>query len=424
MLYLAAGDNKSVLTDTDMRSGLESALSKLGTRKHVLALPPDFTRFHSRAGKLTEWVWEHFKESLTDIMPATGTHVAMTENEIRRMFGRTPQNLFRAHDWRNDVVTVGTVPAEFIREVSEGALDFSWPAQVNKLLTGGGHDLILSIGQVVPHEVVGMANFNKNIFVGTGGKEGIDKSHYLGAVYGMERMMGRADTPVRRVLNYASAHFTRDLPIVYVLTVVGREPDGNLAVKGLFIGDDEECFEAAARLSLEVNFTMVDKPLKKVVVYLDPDEFKSTWLGDKSIYRTRMAIADGGELIVLAPGVKHFGEDPLIDGLIRKYGYVGTERILELTAKNSDLAGSLSAAAHLIHGSTEGRFTVTYCTGGLTGSEVEQVNYRYAELAAMEKLYDPKKLTDGYHRMPDGEEIFYISNPAVGLWASRDRFNT
>ena len=125
--------------------------------------------------------------------------------------------------------------------------------------------------------------------------EGINKSHFLGAVYGMERIMGRVDTPVRKVLNYASEHFAKDMPIVYVQTVVCSTPDGPVT-RGLFIGDDEECFRQAAELSLKVNFQMLDKPLKKVVVYLDPHEYKSTWLGNKSIYRTRMAMADGGEL--------------------------------------------------------------------------------------------------------------------------------
>jgi nickel-dependent lactate racemase len=156
------------------------------------------------------------------------------------------------------VVTLGEVPAEFVKQASEGKVDYAWPAQVNKLLAEGGHDLILSIGQIVPHEVIGMANYNKNIFVGTGGAEGINKSHFLGAAYGMERIMGRANNPVRSVLNYASDHFANHLPIVYVLTVIGKGGDGGLAVKGLFIGDDAECFEAAAELSLQVNFEMLD----------------------------------------------------------------------------------------------------------------------------------------------------------------------
>jgi nickel-dependent lactate racemase len=346
----------------------------------------------------------------------------MSAGEISKMFGKTPPSLFREHKWRTDIVTLGEVPAEYLKEVSEGRVDYPWPAQVNKLLVEGGYDLILSIGQVVPHEVIGMANYNKNIFVGTGGVEGINKSHFLGAAYGMERIMGRASNPVRKVMNYASDHFAQDLPIVYVHTVVGKGEDGQLKIRGLFIGDDAEGFEQAAALSLKANFTMVEKPLKKVVVFLDPEEFKSTWLGNKSIYRTRMAIADGGELIVLAPGLKEFGEDKQIDKLIRKYGYRTTPEVLQFTSDNEDLRKNLSAAAHLIHGSSENRFSITYCPGNLSREEIESVNFGYADLEEMLKKYNPDKLKDGINLLPNGEEIFFISNPALGLWASSDRF--
>jgi nickel-dependent lactate racemase len=284
--------------------------------------------------------------------------------------------------------------------------------------------LILSIGQVVPHEVVGMANYNKNIFVGTGGQEGINKSHFVGAAFGMERMMGRADTPVRRILNYASEHFAKHLPIVYVHTVVGRGKNGKLVVRGLYVSDDASGFEKAAALSLKVNFEMLAKPLKKVVVDLDPAEFKSTWLGNKAVYRTRMAMADDGELIILAPGLGEFGEDREIDRLIRKYGYRGTPATLAATRANPELQNNLSAAAHLIHGSSEGRFSITYCPGHLTRKQIEGVNFKYADLKTMTKRYNPKKLKDGWNTLPDGERIFYISNPALGLWACRSRFES
>jgi nickel-dependent lactate racemase len=423
MIYYQKGSAADELSAEALSAGLYEALAKIGTKNKVLAIPPDFTRFYSFAGPLTEMVWQYYGKALHDVLPALGTHTAMTEEQIDKMFGKIPRNLFRNHDWRNDVVTLGEVPAEFVKQASEGKVDYAWPAQVNKLLAEGGHDLILSIGQIVPHEVIGMANYNKNIFVGTGGAEGINKSHFLGAAYGMERIMGRANNPVRSVLNYASDHFANHLPIVYVLTVIGKGGDGGLAVKGLFIGDDAECFEAAAELSLQVNFEMLDKPLKKVVVYLEPQEFKSTWLGNKSIYRTRMAIADGGELIVLAPGLKEFGEDAEIDRLIRKYGYLTTPEILQLTKENEDLQNNLSAAAHLIHGSSENRFKITYCPGSLSREEIENVNFNYADLDEMLQKYNPHELKDGLNTMPDGEEIFYISNPALGLWAYKDRFS-
>jgi nickel-dependent lactate racemase len=319
------------------------------------------------------------------------------------------------------VVTIGNAPGEFVSEITEGALNYSWPAQLNKLVFNGGHDLILSVGQVVPHEVTGMANFNKNLFVGTGGREGIDKSHFVGAVYGMERLMGKVDTPVRKLLNYASKNFLNHLPVIYVLTVIGHNENHDLVMRGLYIGDDEEVFRRAAGLSIKVNFTLVEKPLRKTVVYMDPSEFKSTWVANKSIYRTRMAMADEGELIVLAPAVREFGEDKGIDRLVRKYGYKGTPATLHAVSKNEELQQNLSAAAHLIHGSSEGRFSITYCPGQLSREEIESVGFNYHDLSDMQKKYNPLKLRDGFNIMPDGEEIFYISNPALGLWTSPER---
>lgn len=421
MLLYSKGHKNERLTSDDLSRGLNEAFGKLGKRDKVLAIPPDFTRYHSFAGQLTEMAWQYYGKQMTDILPALGTHSPMSRQQILKMFGKIPLDLFRVHNWRNDIITLGNVPAEFVKEQTDGLVDFSWPAQVNKLLVNGGFDLILSIGQVVPHEVIGMANYNKNLFVGTGGAEGINKSHFIGAVYGMERIMGRAENPVRNILNYATDKFAKQWTVIYVLTVVNKDANGNLGVCGLFIGDDKECFLKAAELSLQVNFEILEKPLKKVVVYLDPEEFKSTWLGNKSIYRTRMAIADAGELIVLAPGLCEFGEDRQIDALIRKYGYLTTPEILELTRRNDDLKNNLSAAAHLIHGSSEGRFKITYCPGHLTEQEMRNVNFNYASLPEMMGKYNPQALNDGYN-MVDGEEIFFISNPALGLWAHKDRF--
>lgn len=426
MIYFEIGSPTTSLSDNDLKAGLFEALNKIGKKDKVLAIPPDYTRLPSKAGVLTAFSYQYYNEKMTDILPALGTHTPMTDHQIEHMFPGVPRELFRVHDWRNDVVTLGEVPGSYIEEVSEGKVNFSWPAQVNKLLVEGGFDLILSLGQVVPHEVVGMANYNKNILVGTGGVEGINKSHYIGAAYGMERMMGRADTPVRKVFNYASDHFIGHLPILYVQTVVGVDQNGKLVTRGLFIGDDFEVFTKAAALSLKVNFDMVEKPLKKVVVWLDPTEFKSTWLGNKSIYRTRMAMADGGELIVLAPALIEFGEDKQIDVLIRKYGYFGTPATLKAVEENDDLKANLGAAAHLIHGSSEGRFSITYCPGkskeNLTRQEIESVGFNYADIDEISKKYNPEKLKNGLNIMPDGEEIFYISNPALGLWAHPDRF--
>lgn len=421
MLYFEHGGENIVLSDAQLQAGLAEALDRLGERKKVLAIPPDITRLHSRGGQLTQYLFDYYGEALTDIMPALGTHAPMTEAEITKMFPGVPHGLFREHKWRSDLTTLGTVPGSYMAEISGGKLDYEWPAQVNSLLAEGGFDLIFSPGQVVPHEVIGMANHSKNIFIGVGGSGGIHKSHFLGAVHGMERIMGRADTPVRAVLDYAAEHFAGDLPILYALTVLGPDERGDLVVRGLFIGDGRECFEKAAELAKKVNFTMVEKPIDKCVVYLDPEEFRSTWLGNKAVYRTRMAMADGGELIVMGPGVKEFGEDGEIDTLIRKYGYHGTPATLAAAKDNQDLGANLSAAAHLIHGSSEGRFRITYAPGHLSREEVEGAGFGYAEVDSLLKKYDPSVLKTGWNTV-DGEEVFFVSNPALGLWAHADRF--
>ena len=418
-LYCAQGSIDADLTP-HLRELFTEALGKLGPRRSVLAVPPDQSREHSRAGELTSYTFEHYGDRLKAVLPAIGTHTPMRPDRIAHMFAGVPQELFRVHNWRTDVETLGEIPAAYIREQSEGRLDYAWPAQVNRLISQGGFDLILSIGQVVPHEVIGMANYTKNILIGTGGREGINRSHYLGAVYGMERIMGRAQNPVRNVINCASDRFLRSLPIVYVLTVIGRKLEGGLAVRGLFIGDDSECFLRAAELSLKVNFEMVDEPIKKAVVYLDGDEFHSTWIGNKAVYRTRMALADNAELIILAPGVREFGEDKGIDALIRKYGYRGTPATLKAVKENPDLAADLSAAAHLIHGSSEGRFKITWCPAHLSQSEIEGAGYAYGDLSSMLRRFNPEKLQHGFNQA-GGETIFFVANPGLGLWAHRSR---
>ncbi|MDT8391172.1 MAG: lactate racemase domain-containing protein [Lentisphaeria bacterium] len=393
--------------------------------RRVLLLPPDITRMNSDAGPITAYLYARLSPSAdVDIMPTLGTHMPMTDHELRVMFGDTiPLSAFKVHDWRHDIECLGEVPGELLSEWSEGKLDFSVKVEVNTILRSG-YDRLVSIGQVVPHEVVGLANYTKNICVGAGGFDIINKSHFLGAVHGMERIMGQMDTPVRKLFNYAVSEFMGDLPIRYILTVMAKdESSGVFGMKGLFIGDGDDVFENAAVLSQNVNIIQLDEPLRKVVVYLDPEEFKTTWLGNKAVYRTRMAMADNGELIVLAPGLKQFGEDLGVDTLIRRHGYRGTEATLRAVKDDPELAASLGAAAHLVHGSSEGRFTITYCPGdGMDLDTVRSVGYEAAPLADMTKKYNPETLKDGFNTLADGEVIFFISNPALGLWGLKENF--
>jgi nickel-dependent lactate racemase len=415
-IYFETGSETASLTSDDLRAALTETFDAIGTPEKALLLPPDHTRLFSRAGEITALCHELLGDRIADIMPALGTHSPMKPNQLSHMFPGVPLELFRPHRWRDDVVTLGTVPQSYVAEVTGGLYEKPWKAQVNQLLRDGGHDLIFSIGQVVPHEVIGMANYNKNIFVGTGGAEGINESHYLSAVYGIEQTLGRANTPLRQILNYAQDEFCGGMPLLYALTVIEQLDDGTLHTRGLFIGDDHDTFFKAAELARKVNITDLQKPPQHVVAYLDPSEFKSTWLGNKAIYRTRLAIATGGRLTILAPAVEEFGEDPEIDRLIRRYGYRTKEEIVGLVAKHEDLAANPSAAAHLVHGSPENRFEVVYAAGKLTPDEIRSVGYTPGNVDELMKRYDVTKLHDGWHTDVDGSEFYFLQNPALGLW--------
>ncbi|MBQ6196919.1 MAG: DUF2088 domain-containing protein [Lachnospiraceae bacterium] len=411
------------LSREEIRRALLQALEGRSV-KRALIVPPDFTRFHSGAGFITNVYYHALTErgAAVDILPALGTHVPVSEKQREIMFGDIPAARFFVHDWRHDVVRLGEVPAEYVGEITEGLWQDPVSVEVNRRIMDEGYDLIISPGQVVPHEVIGMSNHAKNIFVGTGGSDMINKSHMIGAVYGMERMMGRDHTPVRKLFDYGAQHFLKDRPILWVLTVT-TAPGGRIRMHGLFIGEGRECLSEAAKLAQEKNIDFVEHGVKKCVVWLDPSEFQSTWLGNKAIYRTRMMMADGGELIILAPGVERFGEDEEVDRLIRKYGYRG--RLATLAAfqdpAGEDLRANMGAAAHLIHGSSDGRFTVTYAVKKITRQEIESAGFASADYEEMVKRYDPARLKYGYNTV-GGEEIFYIPNPALGLWIDRKRF--
>ncbi len=411
------------LTDDELRAALEQSLQGRNLRR-VLIIPPDFTRFHSQAGKITNLYYHLLKARgvLVDILPALGTHAPVTKEQWQLMYGDIPYECMMIHDWRRDVLRLGEVPAEYVKQVTEGLWQEPVDVEINRRIMDPAYDLIISPGQVVPHEVVGMANHAKNLFVGVGGNGMINSSHMIGAVYGMERMMGREQTPVRKIFDYGMEHFLKDRPILFVLTVC-TAPEGESVLHGLFLGEGRSCLTAAARLAQQKNIDFVPHSIQKCVVYLDPTEFHSTWLGNKSIYRTRMAIADGGELIILAPGVTTFGEDAQCDTLIRKYGYRGRENILKAfqDPENQDLRTNMGAAAHLIHGSSDGRFSITYAVQNISQEEIRSVGFEAASYDAMRQKYDPSLLRPGPN-VVNGEEIYFIPNPALGLWIDQTRF--
>ena len=412
------------LSDAEIEKALLQSLAGREL-KSVLILPPDFTRFHSGAGRITNIYYHALTQRgvQVDIMPALGTHAPVSRRQWEIMFGDIPYDAMLVHDWRHDVVRLGEIPADYLEEITEGLWREPVGVEINRRVMDERYDLIISPGQVVPHEVIGMSNHAKNLFVGVGGSEMINKSHMVGAVYGLERMMGRDNTPVRKLFDYGMEHFLQKRPILFVLTVT-TAPEGKIRTHGLFLGEGRQCLTEAVKLAQQTNIDFVPHGLKKCVVYLDPEEFQSTWLGNKAVYRTRMAMADGGELLVLAPGVKHFGEDAQIDALIRKYGYRGRLHTLAEFEKpeNTDLRANMGAAAHLIHGSSDGRFTITYAVKNISRAEIEGVGFVAADYDEQAKRYDPHALRYGFNILPDGEEVFFIPNPALGLWIDRERF--
>ena len=426
-IYVAEGGPRAVITDAQVTEMVRQVLDNVTDRSRMLVIPPDMTRSHSGAGPITEALHREAGAELFHVLPALGTHEPMSPEQIRTMYGsEIPLEAFKVHDFRHGVELLGHIPAEYVHSVSEGVLqpiipDYDIPIQISERIVNGGYTSLISVGQVVPHEVMGMANGVKNILVGTAGPETINKSHFIGAAYGMERMMGHSDTPGRRVLNRAHEEFLVPFGIVYILTVIGTDESGEMVMRGFFAGDDLATFERAAALSRQVNIRLLETPLAKAVVYVDPSEFKSTWLSNKSIYRTRMAMADDGELLVLAPGVEKFGEDAAIDALIRKYGYHGTPATLDAVKNHADIRENLSAAAHLIHGSSEGRFRITYATDPerLTKEEVRGVGFEWMHINEALEQYPIETMREGFN-----DDLYFVRDPALGLWALKEQFET
>jgi len=416
-------DRKQVNSLVDRMLDEARSRKKIDFRR-VLLLPPDLTRMHSGAGWITEAIYNRLPQTCdTHVIPTLGQHVPHTPEENRTMFGSIPENRIHAHDYRNGVVPVGTVPAEVMAQKSNGKVKFELPIDLNTMLMREKWDLIINVGHVVPHEVLGFANHNKNYFIGLGGKRSLCASHIAAAYYGIENNLGRYITPLRACFNWAQEKFLGHLPDVFLQIVLARDKANRLVQTGIYVGDDLDTYLNAARASRQQNVTLFDEPIKKVIAVMQADEFRSTWVANKAIYRTRMVMADGGELLIIAPGLERFGEQPEIEAIIKKYGYCGTKKTLELYQTEPDLQDFANGAAHLCNGSSEGRFTIRYAPGKLTRQQIEGVNFQYADLNETLKEYPPDRMKEGWNTMPDGEKVYFISTPSAGLWSTKSRMS-
>ncbi|MBC8574942.1 lactate racemase domain-containing protein [Yanshouia hominis] len=390
--------------------------------RNVLLIPPDITRSHSGAGLLTSLYYKELTKGgcRVKVLPALGTHCRMTEAELRRMFGDIPMEAYLVHDFRRSITEIGTVPGSYLAEISEGLFTEKVSVAINRELLNREYDAILSIGQVIPHEIAGMANYTKNIVVGCGGGEMINVSHFLGVFYGLERLLGVDQNPVRLLFDYVQENLLKEIPFLFVQTVMAQI-DGRDVYKGVFIGEGREPYNRAVELSQRVNFNHVERPIRKCVVWMDPDSYHSTWVTNKAIYRTELAVQQDGEIIIIAPGVCMFGENDLADGAIRKYGYLSREKVLELRRTDRFLQENLSLAGHLIHGVPGRGIRVTYCTNKLTREEIEHAGFRYMTVDEALAAYPCRQWENGWHTLPSGEEVYFVANAALGMWRCEEQ---
>src|SRR5689334_10576507 len=227
-----------------MRLTVNEARSRICQNpKRVLLLPPDITRMHSGTGRLTEILYKLLAdEADVHVIPTLGQHVPHTPEENRQMFGSIPNERIHAHDWRGGSVHVGELSARFVDETTQGAADWAMPIVLNKMLMEEKWDLIINVGHVVPHEVLGFANHNKNYFIGLGGKDTICAAHLASATYGIESNLGTLVTPTRACFNWAEDKFLGHLPDVYLQVVMQRDPANKLVHSGVYVGDDLETY--------------------------------------------------------------------------------------------------------------------------------------------------------------------------------------
>lgn len=406
--------------------------ASLTAGRRVLLVPPDQTRAPSRAGDLTWRLRDGLQQRGCNVgvLPALGTHRAMEERDAELLFGgHLDADQLLVHDWRHGVTDIGRIHRDEVAAISGALLhDEVVVATASTLLQDW--DLVVSLGQVLPHEVIGMGGYTKNLIVGLGGESLIGASHLLGALVGIETIIGEIATPVRDLVDTAfDRMLAHRINVLFVLTVVEPTEQGDrlravLTGRGGTGCTGAAAFADAAALARQCNVTTADVPWARASCWLDANEFRSTWLGNKAIYRTRRALATGAELIVLAPGVEQFGEDPEIDKLIRRHGYRGTAAALAAADDDPELRASPATTAHLIHGSSEGRFSITYCTdpaaGGLTPEELEAVGYGWRPLAEELKRLGVNGTTPtGPAVDRSGQPFEHVAQPALGLWVAK-----
>jgi lactate racemase len=346
------GSASSVLNAQDFRDIAEQALETVSADAKVLAVIPDTSRDDS-----THVLFPIIDEILRskgvqrfDALVAQGTHPPISESEKLEKIGlESFAGRIFDHEWDNpdQLTQIGRLDADVAAKASGGAFAQSIDLTINKLILD--YDLILILGATVPHEVAGFSGGAKYFFPGISGAELTNATHWIGALAGIEKIIGRIETPTRHLIEQAADHITAE--IINFSSSVSRNPDDQLVTHALFAGDLRLSFRRAAKISREINVKFIDRKYKRVIAVLDK-HYTDLWTGGKASYKLGGVIEDGGELVIYAPHLTKISETH--GAAIEKFGYAPIEQVKEWADGSHELQKNLCVAAHLAHVSYSG----------------------------------------------------------------------
>lgn len=372
----------------DLSRIVHQALDDVRHGERVLAIIPDKTRddnTHVLFPLVAEFLAQRDVASF-DALVAQGTHPPMSrEQKLSKIGLENFSGRLFDHRWDEpeELIVLGELSASTVKELTGGLIEQAVPVSINKLLAPGVYDTVLVFGATVPHEVAGFAGGAKYFFPGVAGPELTHTTHWLGALAEIENIIGRVETPTRRLIEAAA-----DLIAARVISfnsVVSRKADGELVTYGLFTGDIKEAFRRAAEVSKQVHIRYTGRKYKTVVALLDP-HYDEMWVGGKASYKLGAVIEDGGELIIYAPHLTKLSETH--GALIEKYGYAPLESVRDMLGASPELRENLCIAAHLAHVAYAGRtdeqgrivprYRITMATG-LDEATCRRVNLGYLD---------------------------------------------
>ncbi len=354
------GSAELELSETDLKAIVEQALDPIQPGERVLAIVPDKTRDDN-----TDLLFPFAAEVLTgkgvtrfDALIAQGTHPPMTETQKLLKLGiRNERSSYFSgaifdHRWDRpeELVTLGELSAEKVSKLTAGLISRSVPVSLNKLLAPGAYDTVLVFGATVPHEVAGFAGGAKYFFPGVAGPELTHTTHWLGALAGIENVIGQVETPTRHLIEAAADLVPAQ--VISLNTVVSRNSNGKLITHGFFAGEIKQAFRRAAEVSSQVHIRYTGRKYKRVVALLD-EHYDELWVGGKASYKLGAVIEDGGDLIIFAPHLT--GISQTHGKLIEKYGYAPLESVRDMLGASEELRENLCIAAHLAHVAYAGR---------------------------------------------------------------------